>query len=108
MGSGTFPCMIAGRVTAAATITVRVSSALVFFCGGESEIRVNVTRLRDVLQELERSRPKLHRAVCDETGRVRRHVNVFINDLHMSDRQALDTALSPGDVVTLLPAVSGG
>ena len=61
-----------------------------------------------MLDELERSHPKLHRAVLDESGRVRRHVNLFVNELHMSERDGLDTILASGDVVTLLPAVSGG
>ena len=39
---------------------------------------------------------------------MRRHVNLFVNASHMRDRDGLDTALAPGDVVTILPAVSGG
>ena len=60
------------------------------------------------LEELARSYPTLHRNVCDETGAVRRHVNLFVNTYHMRDRNGLDTPLAPGDVVTILPAVSGG
>ena len=58
--------------------------------------------------ELERRHPSLYRSVCDETGAVRRHVNLFVNADHIRDRDGLDTALLPGDVVTILPAVSGG
>ena len=50
----------------------------------------------------------LHCSVCDETGTVRRHINLFVNTNHMRDRNGLDTPLAPGDVVTILPAVSGG
>jgi molybdopterin converting factor small subunit len=39
---------------------------------------------------------------------VRRHVNVFVNKSNVREREGLDTALAPGDVVTILPAVSGG
>jgi molybdopterin synthase sulfur carrier subunit len=46
--------------------------------------------------------------VCDETGAVRRHINIFVNDEHMRDLDGLDSAVVPGDVVTILPAVSGG
>ncbi len=89
-------------------ITVCISSALRDFCGGESEIRLRAPTLRAMLDELERTHPRLHRAVRDESGRVRRHVNLFVNELHMSERGGLDAALTPGDVVTILPAVSGG
>jgi len=95
-------------MTSVAAITVCVSSPLRDFCGGESEIHVSANSLRGVLEELERSRPKLYRGVCDEAGRVRRHVNIFVNELVMAEREGLDTVLASGDVITLLPAVSGG
>ena len=52
--------------------------------------------------------PKLHRSICDETGAVRRHINLFINTHHMRDRDGLDTQLVAGDIVTIMTAVSGG
>jgi MoaD family protein len=64
--------------------------------------------VRAVLEELERRYPSLYRNICDETGAVRRHVNVFVNTSHVRDRDGLDTALVPGDEVMILPAVSGG
>ena len=66
------------------------------------------TTLRALLDDLERRFPELHRSTCDETGAVRRHINIFVNSDHMRDRNGLDTALEPGDVVTLMTAVSGG
>jgi MoaD family protein len=64
--------------------------------------------VRAALEEIERNHPALYRSVCDETGKVRRHVNLFVNTTNVRDREGLDTALSPGDVITILPAVSGG
>jgi molybdopterin converting factor small subunit len=61
-----------------------------------------------VLDHLERTRPALYRNVCDETGAVRRHLNIFVNADHVRDLAGLDTMLRPGDVVTIVPAVSGG
>lgn len=64
--------------------------------------------VRSVLALLAQRYPALHRGVCDETGAVRRHVNLFVNTAHIRDRDGLDTALVPGDEVVILPAVSGG
>lgn len=64
--------------------------------------------VRAALEQLERSHPALYRSVCDETGSVRRHVNLFVNTCDVRDREGLDTVLVPGNVVTILPAVSGG
>ena len=95
-------------MTRASTITIHVPGLLRGCCAGASELALSAANLRGVLEELERRYPALHRSVCDETGRVRRHVNLFVNTAHMRDRNGLDTPLSPGDEVTILPAVSGG
>ena len=92
----------------ATSITVHVPMSLRGCCAGASELALSATNLRAVLEEIERQHPTLHRSICDETGTVRRHVNLFVNSCHMRDRNGLDTPLASGDVVTILPAVSGG
>ena len=61
-----------------------------------------------MLVELEERYPDLYSGVCDETGAVRRHINLFVNADHIRDRDGLDTSLVQGDEVMILPAVSGG
>src|SRR5271166_5119322 len=90
-----------GPMASVATITICVSSPLRDFCGGQSELCVRAASLRHVLDDLERTQPKLHRSICDDAGRVRPHVNLFVNELHMSEREGLDTVLTSGDVVTI-------
>ena len=89
-------------------IKVHIPAPLRPYCGGASELGISAPNVRAALEELERSHPSLYRNVCDETGAVRRHVNLFVNSSHVRDREGLDTALMPGDVLTILPAVSGG
>ena len=89
-------------------VTVYVPGVLRPSCGGVSRLSLNAASVRAALADLERRHPSLYRSVCDETGAVRRHVNLFVNTSHVRDREGLDTALAPGDVVTFLPAVSGG
>ncbi|MBI4664323.1 MAG: MoaD/ThiS family protein [Verrucomicrobia bacterium] len=96
------------RMARAENITVHVPTVLRGSCGGASELALSAATVRGVLEELERRYPVLHRSVCDETGAVRRHVNLFVNNNHMRDRNGLDTPLTPGDAVTILAAVSGG
>jgi len=92
----------------AMTITVHVPTPLRDCCAGVAELALSATSLRAVIEELGRRHPALHRSICDETGAVRRHINLFVNTNHMRDRDGLDTPLAPGDEVTILPAVSGG
>ena len=92
----------------AMTITVHVPTPLRDCCAGVSELALAATSLRAAIEELERRHPALHRSICDETGAVRRHVNLFVNTCHMRDRNGLDTLLAPGHVLTIMTAVSGG
>jgi molybdopterin converting factor small subunit len=90
------------------TIRIQVSASLSGYCGGPSELTLSAPNVRAALKQLEQRYPALYRGVCDETGAVRRHVNLFVNSSFVRDAQGLDTELVPGDVLTILPAVSGG
>ncbi len=90
------------------TITIHIPAALRAYSEGASELFLSAPSVRAALDQLESRHPSLHRNICDETGRVRRHVNLFVNTSNVRDREGLDTALAPGDVITILPAVSGG
>jgi molybdopterin synthase sulfur carrier subunit len=92
----------------AAKITVRVPAVLRDYCGCPSEMTLAPGSVRAVLAEIERVHDPLFRSVCDETGAVRRHLNLFVNVTHVREMAGLDTELKPGDVLTILPAVSGG
>jgi L-methionine (R)-S-oxide reductase len=90
------------------TVSVHVPTPLRERCGGAAELSVPASSVRAALAELERRHPELHRSVCDETGAVRRHINLFVNTAHVRDRGGLDAPLAAGDVLMILPAVSGG
>lgn len=92
----------------AITATILVPGPLRAYCKGASEFVISASSVRAALEEIERRYPALYSSICDETGKVRRHINVFVNTSHMRDREGLDTVLVPGDEVTILPAVSGG
>ena len=92
----------------APTITIHVPGPLRPYCAGASQISISGHTVRAALEELERSQSALYRNICDETGTVRRHLNVFVNSDNVRDLDGIDTVLTPGDVVTILPAVSGG
>jgi len=95
-------------MTAGTTVKIHVPAVLRDCCGGAAELWLPASSVRGALQEMERRYPSLHGRICDETGAVRRHVNVFVNTSHVRDREGLDTALLPNDVLTIVPAVSGG
>jgi molybdopterin synthase sulfur carrier subunit len=92
----------------APNITIHVFGQLREYCAGASELSVSAHTVRAALEQLEGDQPVLYRNLCDETGKVRRHLNVFVNTENVRDLDGVDTTLAAGDVVTFLPAVSGG
>jgi molybdopterin converting factor small subunit len=90
------------------TIRIHLPGPLRACCAGAAELSLSAPSVRAALEGIEQRYPALYRSICDETGKVRRHVNLFVNSSHMRDRDGLDTALEPGDVLTIMPAVSGG
>jgi molybdopterin converting factor small subunit len=90
------------------TVEVFIPGPLRDYCGGASRLRLPAVSVRSTLELLERDYPSLYRNVCDETGAIRQHINVFVNSDHVRDRDGLDTAVATGDTVIILPAVSGG
>ena len=64
--------------------------------------------MRELIDELERRHPGFRSYVVDETGRLRRHVNVFVGEEPIADRERLGDAAPDGDKVFILQALSGG
>jgi len=89
-------------------ITFRIPLVLRAYSDAPEEIVLEAASVRAALALLEQSHPALHRSICDETGKVRPHVNLFVNADHVRGLNGLDTALAPGDVLWFLTAVSGG
>ncbi len=92
----------------APVITIHVPGPLRPYCAGASRLSVPAATVRGALAHLERNEAALYRNLCDETGTLRRHLNVFVNSENIRDLQGIHTVLEAGDVVTFLPAVSGG
>lgn len=64
--------------------------------------------VREVVDELDRRHPGLASYLVDETGRLRRHVNVFVGTDPIRDRGTLADAVAPDDRISILQALSGG
>jgi sulfur-carrier protein len=72
--------------------------------GGNGELTLDGATVGEVLRALERDWPKTVGWVLDEQGRVRRHVNVFVN----GERVREDATVAPEDRLHVLPSISGG
>ena len=89
-------------------VILHIPGPLKPYSGGENRLPLAAATVRDALAVIETTHPALYRAICDETGAVRRHVNLFVNAAHVRDLAGLETALADGDEIAVIPAVSGG
>lgn len=96
------------RTEPLATVSIYVPGQLRDRCAGARRLEMSASRVATLLDEIERVYPALYRSICDDTGAIRRHVNLFVNSSHIRDRDGLATVLVEGDEVIIVPAVSGG
>jgi molybdopterin synthase sulfur carrier subunit len=91
------------------SVRIHIPSTLREWAGNaDREVLVPPGSVQDALTELAARHPAAYRGVCDETGAVRRHVNLFVNDFLVRDPADFERSLSPGDELFIMPAVSGG
>jgi molybdopterin converting factor small subunit len=90
------------------SVTVRVPTILRPLTGGESEVSVEADTLQGVLDALESAHPGIRTRVLDDDGKLRRFVNVYVNDDDVRFADGLGTATPAGASVSIIPAVAGG
>jgi sulfur-carrier protein len=83
---------------------VRLRAPLSELAGGRRELRLDGATVVEVLRALEREHPDVEGWILDERGKIREHINVFVNREYGRE----ETALGPEDRVQILPAISGG
>jgi sulfur-carrier protein len=89
-------------------VQVLIPTPLQKFTGNEASVSVEASSVEDLLQALEARFPGILGRLCDENGKLRRFLNVYVNseDIRFLDNQS--TALADGDEVSIVPAVAGG
>ncbi|MEI8000543.1 MAG: MoaD/ThiS family protein [Actinomycetes bacterium] len=88
--------------------TVRIPTQLRELSGGAGELTVDGDTLAGVLAGLEVAHPGFGERLFDEAGKLRRFVNVFVDDEDIRFLQGLDTVVTDRTVVSIVPAVAGG
>ena len=90
------------------SVKVRVPSPLRQLTGGASEVEVDGATVADALKDLEQRYPGFHPRIFEPTGGLRHFVNVYRNDDDIRTSGGLETALTAGDQLSIVPAVAGG
>ncbi|MCW2756863.1 MAG: molybdopterin synthase subunit MoaD [Nocardioidaceae bacterium] len=89
-------------------IEVRIPTILRTYTGGEKSVEANGATLAAVIDDLEANHAGIKGRLIEDSGDLRRFVNVYVNDEDVRFTGGLDTEVSDGDQVVVLPAVAGG
>lgn len=89
-------------------VEVRLPTVLRPAADGAASATVEGGTIGEVLRHLVERHPGLHGQVLDDDGTLHRFVNVYVNDDDVRYLDQLDTKVSDGDTVSILPAVAGG
>ena len=89
-------------------VKVRIPTPLQKLTKDQPEVSVAAKNVKELLDDLERQFPGIKGRLCDESGKVRRFVNIYLNeeDVRFLNQEA--TALKDGDEVSIVPAIAGG
>ena len=89
-------------------VTVRIPTPLRQVTKGNAEVQTKAGTVDDVVADLERQFPGLKERLVDDSGELRRFINIYVNqeDIRFLDNQA--TTLKDGDEVAIVPAIAGG
>jgi len=90
------------------SVSVRVPTILRPYTQGVSEVSAEGSTLTEVLDSLDASYPGIKGRVLDESGELRRFVNVYVDDDDVRFASGLQTAIKDGGQVSIIPAVAGG
>jgi sulfur-carrier protein len=90
------------------TVSIRIPTILRTFTGGAAEVSAPEGTLREVIAGLDASYPGIAGRIVDDSGKLRRFVNVYVGDEDVRFAQGLDTPVPAGGHVSVIPAVAGG
>lgn len=89
-------------------VKVRIPTPLQKLTGDKGEVEVQAKNIQDLLVNLEKNYPGIRNRICDESGKLRRFVNVYLNEEDIRFLKQESTPLKDGDEVSIVPAIAGG
>ena len=87
---------------------IEIPSALQKFVNNQSTVEVEGATVQDVFSNLISQYQALQNHLYDEQGRVRSFINIYVNDEDIRYAKNLETEISSGDVIQIVPSIAGG
>ena len=89
-------------------IKVRIPAQLRNLTSGKGEVKAHGSTVKDVIDDLEKQFPGIRKRLLDESGNLRRFVNVFADEEDIRFLKGLDTEVKEVEEISIIPAIAGG
>jgi len=90
------------------SIKVRVPAPLQKITNNQAEVSAEGATIKELIEDHEKRYPGIKERVCDQTGKIRRFINIYVNEEDVRFLQRDTTRLKDGDEVSIIPAIAGG
>ncbi|PYS27548.1 MAG: molybdopterin synthase sulfur carrier subunit [Acidobacteria bacterium] len=90
------------------SLKVVIPAPLRKFTNGAESVEVEAATVQEVLNNLDSKYPGFRASICDESGSLRRFINIYINGEDVRFLENLATPVTDGAEVAIVPAISGG
>jgi molybdopterin synthase sulfur carrier subunit len=87
---------------------VRIPAPLRKLTKDQAVVESNGTTIEAILADLEKNYPGIRERICDETGQVRRFINIFLNGEDIRFKEGIKTKVDTSAEVSIIPAIAGG
>ena len=89
-------------------VKVRIPTPLQKLTNNQAEVECDATNVQQMVDQLEVKFPGIKDRLCDADGKLRRFVNVYVNEEDIRFLQGPQTAVKDGDEISIIPAIAGG
>jgi len=89
-------------------IKVRIPTPLRKLTNGSDEVTAAGSNIAEIIEDLEKNYPGLKERICESDGKLRRFVNIYLNDEDIRFKENMETVLKENDELSIIPAIAGG
>jgi len=90
------------------SVKVRIPTPLRKLTGGKADLQVSGTNIKEIIDNMESQFPGIKENLCDSEGNLKRFVNIYIGEDNIVDLDKMNTPVSDGSELSLVPAIAGG
>jgi len=90
------------------SVKVRIPTPLQKYTNNQAEVNVDAKDIKNLIESLEKDFSGIKERICDENGKIRKFINIYVNEEDIRFLQIDATPIKDGDEISIIPAIAGG